>query len=129
MSERPEVLPYHVRVGLVLKGTGFQQMSAREDAIHTAFERLTKEHPDLLPELDFVTLSYYPYSHELQAALVLLQNDGFLSADNPRWEFLRLDEKRSKDVEAGALKRAPEVTRSLLRLGQENKERFATEIR
>ena len=118
-------LPYHLRVGLILKGTGLKQLTAEEEKIHSAFARIKDQRPDLLPELDFVKLSFYPYSHQLHDALVLLQNERILSADNPHWEILRLDEERANQVEGGARKRDPEAAAALLALGRDIRDELA----
>lgn len=117
-------IPFQSRVALVFAGAGQNVIAAPRKELHKIFAEIRRERKDLFPELQFVTLSSYPYSTDLDDALALLQNDGFLSADNPYWERLRLNEQEKQPLVAEALRRNSEQAKALMAFGERYAQRL-----
>lgn len=115
---RRDWLPFHLRIGAVLRGTELQEFTANARRLHTSFHELNKEYPELFPGMTFTTPLSYPYSQELASAIFRLQQGDAISADNPKWVRYRIQEGELDAKLADVRESGPEVMTKLLELGK-----------
>jgi hypothetical protein len=114
-----------MRIAAVFAGVG-SASTAKTERLHRVFAELAKQHADLLPGMTFVTLSDYPHSPQLEAALYRLQNAGLLGAVNPVYEKLEIREDRLARLLEQMRQIDEEATNQLVALGASAQESLHT---